>query len=162
MIRSYLAQRVGFDPPSALFERMLLTCGQEWTPAPFVGKLGKQGMCFQNAGELCLSSGGRLRYVEGLAMSVIPVHHAWCVDREDRVVDPTWRSPKVEVEREYFGVAFEHGDVRDEILRTGYWGLFENNGCGGYNLDLFNRLAPGIVPAIFLKRAKERKPCLTE
>ena len=47
-------------------------------------------------------------YVEGMALSVIPVEHAWCVDPDDRVVDPTWEGGG----SAYFGAEFSLDDLR--------------------------------------------------
>jgi hypothetical protein len=49
--------------------------------------------CFRNAGRLAMEH-EELTYVEGYACD--PSHgatikHAWCVDPDKRVVDPTWR-----------------------------------------------------------------------
>ena len=45
--------------------------------------------CFDNAYRLARKVKS-LRYVEGLALSVIPMAHAWCVTEDDLIVDPTW------------------------------------------------------------------------
>ena len=36
-----------------------------------------------------------------------PFNHAWCLDADDRVVDPTWRTPGLA----YFGLVFDLGRV---------------------------------------------------
>ena len=47
--------------------------------------------CFHNSYCAAVASRGHLRYVEGFAeSSFFPVHHAWNIDAEDRVVDTTW------------------------------------------------------------------------
>lgn len=47
--------------------------------------------CFHNAYCAAVASRGRLRYAEGYADgSFMPVHHAWNIDPEGRVVDTTW------------------------------------------------------------------------
>lgn len=65
--------------------------------------------CFWNARRLAARSHGRLRYVEGFAMTKIPIPclHAWCIDDEDRVVDITWKGSISET----------------EIVGTAYWGV---------------------------------------
>ena len=77
-------------------------------PTHVVRKLMTPNACFDNAFKRARSSGGKLRYCEGYATSVIPLPHAWCIDREDRVVELTWRTPGVA----YFGAVFDLNDVR--------------------------------------------------
>lgn len=51
-----------------------------------------RGHCFQNAFELASAQPDELLYVEGFATTGRWVHyHAWCIDQEGSVVDPTWR-----------------------------------------------------------------------
>lgn len=61
--------------------------------------------CFRNAALYALDN--RLRYVEGYATYIIPVHHAWCVDALGRVCEVTWKT----LGSDYFGVAFKPGLV---------------------------------------------------
>jgi hypothetical protein len=59
--------------------------------------------CYINAMKLA-RRGTRYTYVEGYALSIIPVPHAWCIDNENgAIVDNTWRRPG----REYVGVKFK-------------------------------------------------------
>jgi hypothetical protein len=83
---------------------------------------GEPQQCFANAQRLALLH-PQLTYVEGYAMSVIPLHHGWCVDAEGRVVDPTWSDEP----REYFGVPILTRYVRKLALASGHWSaLFDN------------------------------------
>ena len=63
----------------------------------------------------------RLTYVEGYASGL---EHAFCVDLQGNVVDPTLRTDSP-LEEEYFGIAFKTEWVKDPILnyyvRTGKW-----------------------------------------
>lgn len=56
--------------------------------------------CFRNAAMYAIDH--KLRYVEGYAVSIIPVHHAWCADKDDNVIEVTWDK----VGTGYFGVEF--------------------------------------------------------
>lgn len=51
-----------------------------------------QGYCFANAATLVASdTTGEITYVEGFAMGIIPVHHAWAII-SDKVIDLTWHN----------------------------------------------------------------------
>lgn len=96
----------GFNYSS--MEDFLLDRAQFWTPAP-LPKDVRQGIpkyCFWNALKLAQRRRKSLRYVEGVALHMIPTHHAWCVTADGQVVDPTWAEPG----SAYFGVAFELGE----------------------------------------------------
>src|SRR6188768_2164837 len=71
-------------------------------------KYGKLKQCFQNATRLMWDF-PELIYCEGYAQTVIPTHHAWCIDPDGKVVDPTWGRDQDRAEKypphEYFGVA---------------------------------------------------------
>jgi len=56
--------------------------------------------CFDNTFKMVSRSRGKLRYVEGFASGVLPVHHAWAIDEHDRVIDRTW----YEAGSAYFGI----------------------------------------------------------
>lgn len=47
--------------------------------------------CFDNSYKAAVASRGALRYIEGFAYNgFLPVHHAWNIDAQDRVIDTTW------------------------------------------------------------------------
>jgi hypothetical protein len=111
-----------FGDPTVLYE-WLLEHGEEFQGARWRthhGKgyrMGKVRECFQNAFLRTLYF-DNLTYCEGYAFSgLLPVHHAWCVDENDVVVDPTWREKKNRepaANWEYFGVRL---DVRRHVAR---------------------------------------------
>lgn len=75
--------------------------------------------CFQNAQKLAAEG---FSYVEGFALSVIPIEHAW-VERPDRpgiVVDPTWATVKLD-DVDYFGIAIPLDFVMRCQRITGYY-----------------------------------------
>lgn len=80
------------------------------------------GECYTNAAELCLRGG--LHYCEGYATPANinwPLPHAWCIDDDGRVVDPTWPDGG-----HYFGTVFSHGGLGRILRQTGVHGVYEN------------------------------------
>ncbi len=104
----------------------VLKHGQQCGKRVFPKALRKQkdGMCYMNAYRLA-ERDSSLRYVEGYAASVIPMEHAWCVDKDGQVIDPTW-DKKYGQDRlsDYFGVAFDHDTLCKIMLLTGHYGVF--------------------------------------
>lgn len=99
--------------------------GIEFTGAvkPARYQWGYRGMCFRNAWSLALRS-SRLTYVEGYATTgFMAVHHAWCIDENNNVVDTTWnpyaiarddrREDADPTKWEYFGVP-----IRVDVLNS--------------------------------------------
>lgn len=95
-------------------EDFLLRHGRFWTPRPLPSHIPQMTpkMCFENSFKLA-SRRKSLRYVEGIAVGVIPMHHAWCADEDGNVIDPTWASTQTELGDAYFGVAFDINTVRN-------------------------------------------------
>lgn len=77
--------------------------------------------CFRNA--WILAEWFDLIYVEGYANSIIPVIHAWCVDEELNVYDPTWDDPE---KASYFGVLFSNRYVGNTIFERCKYGVLDN------------------------------------
>lgn len=104
-------------------EEFVLKNGRQWTPAPLPPDISKMTVkeCFKNATLLALERRD-LTYVEGYAVGIIPVNHAWCVDAEGRVVDPTWP----EVGTEYYGVPFDKEWLFREVEKMKYYGLIDD------------------------------------
>jgi hypothetical protein len=66
--------------------------------------------CFANASKLMRRKG--LRYCEGYVWRTsfpITIHHAWVIDDQNRVIDPTLERPE---ECEYLGIVFTADDLR--------------------------------------------------
>jgi hypothetical protein len=104
-------------------EDLLLKYGRFWTPAKFPKDLvpGTIKMCFANSAKLAMRS-KRFVYCEGLALGIISVLHAWCIDEVGNVVDPTWteghgeRSPAGSA---YLGLPFNTAYVRKRWKASG-------------------------------------------
>jgi hypothetical protein len=83
---------------------------------------GALGDCYMNAGQLAW--GTNVQYVEGYAVPAsvaFPMMHAWLLDPEGRVIDPTWEDGAA-----YFGVVIPNEAYSQCLMRTGYWGVFDN------------------------------------
>ena len=103
------------------YEAVVLDRGQFWPGAPRPDGVPKMPpkLCFTNAFGLAQSRGWS--YAEGWATSVIPVHHAWCLNDAGRVVDPTWEEPE---QSAYMGLRLDLDYVRTILLRSETWGVF--------------------------------------
>lgn len=95
-------------------EDFLLDRGTFWTAAPLPPNVRQMTpkACFWNALKMAQRHRRTWRYVEGLALGILPVHHAWVVDADGVVIDPTWETPG----RAYFGVVF---DVDERLVAEG-------------------------------------------
>lgn len=91
-----------------------------WNPQPLPSQYPSMTPkeCFANAQQLVLENGSGLIYCEGYALGVIPVLHAWCLDSDGNVIDPTWsgRKKRVDIGSEYFGIAFNEDYIVDRML----------------------------------------------
>lgn len=84
--------------------RWLLDNGIEagdWSPLPSRMRRRPVKQCFHNSLAIALRNTRRFAYMEGYASNLIPVEHAWCIDRvTGLVVDATWKEGT-----QYIGVA---------------------------------------------------------
>ena len=140
-------QRLGHP---ALLQRFVLRNGTAgtWQPLPDGMQMGEQKQCFMNAAQLTLHAG--LRYVEGfcyVARLPIPIHHAWNLDEDGRVIDTTLRDG---AGTQYFGVEFDAATLADELLRNRIYGLLD---VRGVNVALINALDPDLVRQVTSKYA---------
>lgn len=117
----------------------------EWL-AEYGVELGPEKECFSNAGRHLL--GGRPRaegvrgvyYAEGYAHAIIPIHHAWLVTADGRVLDPTWHGQPLggregerhgetrvglALGRAYMGVAFSTEALCAKLAKSRTWGMFD-------------------------------------
>ena len=99
----------------------------------YAGKRGRAHECYANAGRLALSNPTKT-YVEGyVVVHGIPIEHAWVVDEEGKVQDPTITGPKGI--GGYFGVPIKREYLNRQIADTQVWGLFGHRG----NFDYLRR-----------------------
>lgn len=101
----------------------LLKLGRDWVAQPLPDDVppGPIRQCYENAGALALER-PELTYVEGYAYppGLIPVHHAWCVDRQGRVIDNTLASA---AHSEYFGVPVSRDHLYETVGQRKHWGI---------------------------------------
>lgn len=106
---------------------MLLEHGRFFKAAalPTQYEQGVAKQCFGNAGRLVAIQHAPITYVEGLALKpgLFPMEHAWCVDDEGRVIDPTWDAPDACI---YFGIPIKESYLSAFIQNSGRWGLFDD------------------------------------
>lgn len=99
----------------ACYEELVLATGRPMTAArlPAAAPRGRMGYCYSNTLAL-ISAYPRLRYVEGYAMPWVgdragrPSLHAWAINSNGRVWDPTWPDPESSA---YFGLEMSLADV---------------------------------------------------
>ena len=91
-------------------------------PALYMPHKGRWGRCFANAFRLAMKR-GELRYAEGYAKrsDSFGMLHAWCVDAQGRVVDPTWNFPA-----DYYGVIYDLAYVGCVARKKGAFGVIDN------------------------------------
>jgi hypothetical protein len=140
MIREYVAMwreikhRNGI---STALEDLLLAKGVEGVggPLPDGMERGEPKLCFQNAGRLAFDG---WTYCEGLAIREslgLPLAHAWVLDDDGKVVDPTWDRPE---ETHYLGVVVPFESYRRAVLRHKVWGVLDTG--LGLNMELISEL----------------------
>ncbi len=110
--------------PYSCFEEFVLVNGKEYkNHNPVKVKYGRMKECFKNAFYLA-DRDEKYIYVEGFATTKhlgLPLLHAWCVDKQGNVYDPTWRDGD-----EYYGVPFRMEYVRKTILRKKTFGVIDD------------------------------------
>jgi hypothetical protein len=111
------------------FVRFMLNHGRDYPVGPetYAGPRGTPQSCYMNATHLAINTqldDNALTYVEGsISVCGIPIDHAWCINADGIVIDPTLK-PDKEV-RDYFGVPFQTDYVRKAILRNKVYGLLD-------------------------------------
>jgi len=71
--------------------------------------------CYSNATDLAMTDAD-LTYCEGYTTSCgIPIEHAWCIDRDGRVIETTIRDH--DEKREYYGVSIQKGYLLKTLFK---------------------------------------------
>ena len=129
-------------------EEAVLRHGRQWIaqrrPKGYAAKLANR-MCFKNAFSLVQWGADDLVYVEGYACPPdgIPVLHAWAVDPDGKVIDPTWTQAHV-AQADYFGIAFDIEWLIGHMVKTETYGVF-----GGSYASLAEIIRNGFPPEAF-------------
>lgn len=99
----------GFGPATALLQHAKTFEPADTNPSWLT--LGPAKQCFDNVTRIVIerldAGDTSIHYAEGYAMDAelaIPMQHAWLVDADGKVIDPTWRDV---ADNLYFGVVFE-------------------------------------------------------
>jgi hypothetical protein len=120
----------GVRPEAALFYERLNNEGRFYAPKPLPKryKARPQKQCFKNAFDLAVKTRAALMYVEGFAFCYIPTHHAWVVDDQGNVIDPTWAEIAVPyAERSYFGIVVPKKTLQEKRSLSRSYGMFEDS-----------------------------------
>lgn len=105
-LEKYIELVKTFNYKTISIEEFVLNHGKQFLKKGKVNKkyYGKMKMCYKNA-FLLLITHRDLFYCEGFATFAglsLPVFHAWCVDKNGKVYDPTWKDGG-----DYYGVVFD-------------------------------------------------------
>lgn len=113
------------------FVRFMLDHGRDYAVGPdsFAGPRGEPKGCYMNATRLAIDSqlsDHPLTYVEGTIICYgVPIDHAWCVNADGIVIDPTLTPDKDGCYGNYYGVPFLTDYVRKAVLRNRVYGLLD-------------------------------------
>jgi hypothetical protein len=94
-------------------EDFLLKHGTLFTPCGLPAALRPMRMqqCFENAYRVARRTKA-FHYVEGVALGLIPMDHAWVIDQDGNAYDPTWASTATGLASAYIGVELNLDEVQ--------------------------------------------------
>lgn len=138
-------KRLGRTNPRLLLETVL-AAGVDCIAQPLPLRFRRRAMkfCFANAISLARLPSGRLTYCEGYAVRPdigLRAHHAWVIDAERRVVDPTWDRPET---CSYLGVPIDLDTYKLVTTGDGEGASVFDSGRG-LRLDFMLQLNPGLA-----------------
>ncbi|MBD2629653.1 hypothetical protein [Trichormus variabilis] len=116
-------------------DSLVLAYGQPFTKqikSPFKGE---PKSCFKNCYQ-ALYDFSKLNYCEGFAISNlgIPIIHAWLVNDNLEVIDPTWTGDRFQ-NCAYFGIVFTEDFVLEMTEKTEKYGILESDYLMDYQLQ---------------------------
>jgi hypothetical protein len=122
-------QKAAFGSRS--LNEFMLTYGRDYQIGPdtFAGPRGERHGCYKNACHLAIED-PTLTYVEGkVATCGIAIDHAWCINWDGIVIDPTLEAARADDTftrvHGYFGVPFRTDYLRKAALTNGHYGLLD-------------------------------------
>jgi hypothetical protein len=119
-LRGYLAE-LASDERQFGAATALLEYGRQFEPTNIKPRwlvMGEAKRCYQNAAAY-VAVRDDVFYAEGYALNLefpVPLEHAWLVDRDGKVIDPTWAEASHNV---YVGIAFKPDFVNDVLAMRG-------------------------------------------
>jgi hypothetical protein len=118
-IRKYEEYPSYYKPISPL----ILRHGRPWYigERTFAGRRARRKQCYMNSYTLVDRNPG-LIYVEGWCWKETSFAHAWCIDAEGQVIDPTLREADG-----YYGIPFRWEYVQATASRTMVYGVISNS-----------------------------------
>ncbi len=119
-------------------ESLVLNTGRPYyiNKNSFLVKPGVARQCYRNSFYL-MESNPELTYVEGYChIGILPIEHAWCVDKKGKVIDPTLVIKENDVMNPcgYFGIPFTKEYVYFTALSTKVFGIISYT-----NRNLFDK-----------------------
>lgn len=103
----------------------------------YEGPRGTPKECYCNAGRIALDDPD-LAYVEGIIAHIIPIDHAWLVNRKTgKVVDPTLKDGSHA--KAYFGIPFSTRYLSQTTFKTMVWGLIHHTNPGLFKGEISSR-----------------------
>lgn len=93
--------------------------------------IGKQGECYSNCFQMLLRHDKpELYYCEGFAnygQLKVMVAHAWLIDREGNIIDPTWNKPESFIDPIYLGLVLDWDYAKKVAIETKIYGVLDND-----------------------------------
>lgn len=131
-----------FDEPMSsckAVHSLLLKHGRAWYigKGTFTGRRASRKQCYMNAYALA-DNNQNLIYTEGWCWSRFYLAHAWCIDQDGQVIDPTLREATG-----YYGIPFKWDFVRATASRTKVYGIISES-----NIDLLESPAETFIHEI--------------
>jgi hypothetical protein len=122
-------QKAAFGSRS--LNEFMLTYGRDYQIGPdtFAGPRGERHGCYKNATQLALANES-LIYVEGkVATCGIAIDHAWCINWDGVVIDPTLEAARADDTfarvHGYFGVPFRKDYLLKAMMANKHYGLLD-------------------------------------